>query len=274
MRQLIKAPIIIFVLLTTLFYGCSDEDQSTRLIVTLVDSPGDYVAVNVDIQGVYVHVNADALENDPGWILLDGSEVGITNLLDFTDGVELTLYDSNFPTGLISQMRLLLGDNNTVVVDVSSETEENYDTLNLETPSAQQSGLKLLIHTNLEEGITYHFKLDFDAARSVIETGSGKYKLKPVIKVITTELSGAIEGEVLPAEESIGIYVINGDDTVGTSYAEMDVSEFLVPGIIEGTYTVSIDPGDNSEYLGQTLDDVTVNTGEVKDIGTIELSLK
>lgn len=260
--------------LVPFIFSCTEEDQSSRLIVTLVDSPGDYVAVNVDVQGVAVHVNADALENDPGWVFLDETDAGVVNLLDYTEGTELTLYDSDFPSGMISQMRLILGTDNTVVIDASTDTEEDYDTVALQTPSAQQSGLKLLVNKYLEEGITYQFKLDFEAARSVIATGSGRYNLKPVIKVITTELSGAIEGEILPLEENVAVYVINDPDTVGTSYADMEHSEFLVPGIEEGSYTVSIDPGDSSNYEGKILEDVSVTTGEVTDIGTIELVLK
>ena len=262
-------------LLASFLAGCTtDDDQTTRLIVTMVDSPGDYVAVNVDVQGVFVHVNADAQENDPGWVQLAGSDVGIVNLLDYTDGEELTLFDNDYPEGMISQMRLLLGENNTLVIDASTEEGEDYDTVALETPAAQESGLKLLINTYLEAGVTYHFKLDFEAARSVIHTGSGRYKLKPVIKVITTALSGAVEGIVSPAEENVAIYVIDDLDTVGTTYAELDVSEFLVPGIGEGTYIVSLDPGDSSDYEGQVLDNVEVITGEVTDVGEIILELK
>ena len=43
----------------------------------------------------------------------------------------------------------------------------------LTTPSAQHSGLKLNVHAELTEGITYKILLDFDAVRSVVKTGSG-----------------------------------------------------------------------------------------------------
>jgi len=273
MKNLLRS-ILSLLIPVFLFSGCTDEDQSTRLMVTLVDSPGDYEAVNVDIQGVSVHVNADAHENEAGWVMLEGSDVGVVNLLELTDGTELTLYDSDFPTGMISQMRILLGDNNTLVIDASTDEMEDYDTVALNTPSAQQSGLKLLVNTYLEDGITYNFKLDFEAAKSVIATGSGKYNLKPVIKVITTALSGAIEGEVLPAEEVVAIYALDGSDTVGTAYTELDESDFMIPGIGEGTYTLSFDPGDSSDYQGTSLNDVNVVTGDVTDVGTVELELK
>jgi hypothetical protein len=52
----------------------------------------------------------------------------------------------------------------------------------LETPSAEQSGLKIKIDKNL--GFTTDsLTLDFDADKSILETGNGKFILKPVIKV-------------------------------------------------------------------------------------------
>ena len=156
--------------------SCNKDSESARLVIKLVDKSADYTAVNVDIQGISVHTNGDAEETDAGWVDLAGSDVGIKNLLDYTGGTELILVDTDFPAGKISQIRLKLGSENSVISD---------DEYPLETPSGQQSGLKLQVHKDLVAGITYEFKLDFDAARSVIHNGAGKFILKPVIRVIT-----------------------------------------------------------------------------------------
>jgi len=74
---------------------------------------------------------------------------------------------------------LVLGENNTIGVD-----GEIYD---LETPRAQTSGLKIQIHAELEADQSYKILLDFDADNSIIETGNGKYKLKPVINASVIE---------------------------------------------------------------------------------------
>ncbi len=255
------------VLLLLFFAGCQkDETGTARLKVTLTDLPGDYDSVNVDIQGVSVHSNENASDSDGGWTMLEGSNVGVTNLLKYTDGNVLTLADLEFPTGRISQIRLLLGDNNTVWIGDTS--------FDLETPSAQQSGLKLLVNETLIEGITYKFSLDFDAARSVIHTGSDKYLLKPVIKVITEALSGAISGSVTPAEENVAVIVLDGADTVSTTYAPAGDSVFLASGLPAGTFSVSFDPGDSSLYDGALIENVDVTVGNVTDIGSTELPLK
>ncbi len=259
-RDLLNAALLSLIFLV----GCSEEDQTARLRITLIDSPGDYDKVNVDIQGVSVHTNSMANEDDGGWVFLENSAVGVKNLLDYTAGTELTLVDTDFPTGMISQIRLHLGENNSVTIDK--------DDLPLETPSAQQSGLKLQVHENLDGGITYNFKLDFEAAKSVVHNGSDEYILKPVIKVITEAMSGAIKGEVFPASENVAIYIIEEDDTISTTYAPVDISDFLAPGIPEGQYLVGLDPGEGSTYSSTTIEDVLVSNGEVTDLGITDLS--
>jgi len=249
-----------------IFSGCSEEDQVARLRITLVDSPGDYDAVNVDIQGVSVHTNEQVGEDDDGWVVFEYSNDKPTNLLEYTGGTELTLVDTDFPTGTISQIRLLLGNENSVVIDGTSEP--------MKTPSAQQSGLKLQVHENLQGGITYNFRLDFEAARSVIHNGNDEYILKPVINVITEAYSGAIKGSITPAEENVAVYVIDDIDTISTTYAPAGTAAFLAPGIPEGQYLISIDPGEESDYAKSSLEDVIVINGEVTDIGSIVLVKK
>jgi hypothetical protein len=189
--------------------GCSDDKEGTaRLQVRMVDAPADYKAVNVDIQQVMVHTSESAGEQDKGWIELTHINKGVYNLLELTGGVSALLAEGDLPAGKISQIRLVLGENNTIVI----EEEE----LELKTPSSEQSGLKLKVHTVLEEGITYELLLDFDAARSVVETGNNKYNLKPVIRTLAEAQSGAIQGIIDPAAANPVIFAIIGEDTVST----------------------------------------------------------
>lgn len=52
--------------------------------------------------------------------------------------------------------------------------------IKLETPSAQQSALKLNIHQPIQEGMLYKLLLDFDVAKSIHKTGNGRCVLKPL----------------------------------------------------------------------------------------------
>ena len=160
----------------------------------------------------------------------------------------------------MSQIRLILGDNNSIKIDGNE--------IDLTAPSAQHSGLKLNVHAELTEGITYKILLDFDAARSIVKTGNGKYNLKPVIRSITEAQSGAIKGVVDSVESIPAVFAIVADDTVATTYADEN-GKFLLKGVPAGTYTVSFDPKEG--YQGFQKTDVSVTIGSVTDLGTVTL---
>ena len=134
----------LFFLITVFLTACSDKDSGTsRVEVRLTDAPAEYQEVNIDIQGVEVHAN-DGNQNS-GWQSLDIKK-GVYNLLKLTNGLDTLLGTTTLPAGKISQVRLVLGANNSLKVAGQSTT--------LETPSAQQSGLKVQVHTELKEGVT------------------------------------------------------------------------------------------------------------------------
>jgi len=254
-----KKLIIISTSIILLFFSsCNKNDGTTSFVVRLTDSPGDYEEVNIDLQSVEVHAN-----NGSGWTTLE-TNVDIYDLLTLTDGVETVIANDILPEGKVSQLRLILGDDNSVVVDG--------ETFPLTVPSGGESGLKLQINADLVAGITYSVLLDFDAAKSITKTGSGKYILKPVIKTITEAQDGAIQGSVLPAELSVAIYALSGADTVKTTYAAQDNTDFFIGGLDAGTYTISIDPGDLSGYQGVIIDNVEVKIGFVTEVAETVLS--
>jgi len=245
--------------------SCNKDEGTTALVVRLTDSPGDYERVNIDLESVQVHVNSEADDQDAGWVTVD-SNPGIYDLLELTNGVSTVVADDQFPTGRISQMRLILGEDNSVVVDGVEH--------DLKIPSGSESGLKILLQADLNAGITYAVLIDFDAAKSVIATGSGDYNLKPVIKAITETQDGAIKGVVLPAELSVAVYTLQGADTLSTSYAVENNSDYFLGGLPTGTYTVSFDPGELSDYTGKLIEDVDVTVGEVTSLDDVTLELR
>jgi hypothetical protein len=192
---------------------------------------------------------------DAGWTSLSINK-GVYNLLELTNGLDTLLGSTTLPAGKISQVRLVLGDNNTI--------RTNDVTADLNTPSAQQSGLKVQVNTELKDGINYKIVLDFDAARSIVATGSGKFNLKPVIRAITTAEDGAIKGTVTPLSAQPVVYAINGADTVST-YTN-DTGSFLVRGLATATYRVVL-----VAKTGAVIekDNVSVNAGDVTDLGVI-----
>jgi hypothetical protein len=277
-----KLSILFSFLLILLSISCNNENDMTtsHLKISLIDQPGDFESVNIDIKGIRVHSssvvnddenegeqqeNGDGEENDNdsgGWVNLEGSDIGVVNILEYTSGHELTIYDSEFPAGYITQIRLVLGEKNTVVIDG--------DSLYLKTPSGQQSGLKLKVNENLEAGLSYYLKLDFEAARSIVKANE-KYLLKPVIRVLTENNGGSLKGEVFPEDEIISVFVLNDDDTLGSTMTTSESASFLISGIEAGTFAVSFEPAEGSSLTPKVVEDVVVEDQKITDMGPINL---
>lgn len=192
------------------FSSCDNSNDGTgtaSMQVRMTDAPGDYAEVNVDIRSVQIHKEDG--DSESGWMTLDHINPGVYNLLDFANGRDTLLASAELPVGKISQIRLVLGENNTLKLKDGSVKA-------LKTPSGQTSGLKLKIDAELVEDVTYVVLLDFDAAKSVVARGNGEFNLKPVIRTLTQAVAGGIRGKVTPAEYKPGIYVISAaNDTIG-----------------------------------------------------------
>ncbi len=240
--------------------GSKTPVETTVLEVYLTDSPGDYKAVYVDVQSVEIPDNDTS---NGGWKTLDSVNPGIFNLLALTNRLDTIIGKAELPSGYLSQVRLILGEDNSVVL-------KDGDSIALKTPSGQQSGIKINVNDSLVAGIDYSLVLDFDAHKSVVKAGnSGKYILKPVIRAIGLANNGAIKGECSPKTVSTNVVAISGTDSVGT-FTDT-TGAFFIQGLVSGTYDVYIDPGSSSGYSDTTISNVSVTNGFITDIGMIQL---
>jgi hypothetical protein len=259
MKSLLKLSLI--ALLFIGFASCSSDDDSNnnegnaKLSLRLTDAPGDYDAVFIDVEEVVVKYN-----NGQDDVVL-GINAGVYDLLELTAGVNVLLFNDEVPAGNISKIRLVLGEENTIVIDGQ--------TLPLATPSAQQSGLKIQVNENLEAGILYEFMLDFDVDKSIVSQGNGEYSLKPVIRASTVAESGAISGNVLPAGMLTMVTAVNGPVEIST-YTNLQ-GNFLLSGVPDGVYTVTIQADLSLGIPPLVVENVTVVQGEVTSMGEINL---
>ncbi|WP_185958167.1 DUF4382 domain-containing protein [Fodinibius sediminis] len=240
--------------------------------VRLTDAPAEYEEVNVDVQGLRIHYTPfgdDTTDVDPErdgkWIDLPVDPM-IINLLDLTNGVDTLLSSADLEPGYYRELRLILGSENTVMVDGELER--------LKVPSGQQSGYKIKFKTELEAGEELDVMIDFDAGRSVHKAGrSGKYILKPVLKAFVEEgeeatvgsISGTVEAEM---DASAWVYAVMGNDTTGT---QIDAEGgFMLRGLEEGMYDVVVEPA-GDEYSATTVTGVSVESGVETTVDPIEL---
>ncbi|SFD88130.1 protein of unknown function [Chitinophaga sp. CF118] len=257
-----KKPLLAVLFMAMLFIAaCSkDNDNSgkSRLSVYLTDDPSTYDAVLIDIQDIQVNTTTDTAS---GWQSINLLRPGVYDLLKFRNGLDTVLASAEIPAGKISQIRLILGSNNSVVINGASYP--------LETPSSQQSGLKLNVHAQLEAGIEYKLWIDFDAKRSIVVTGGGTYILKPVIRTYAQATSGSVKGITLPATGVNWIYAIQNTDTIASAKPDLITGGFLISGLSSGSYTISIDAA--APLNDTTVNGVNVTVGQVSDLGTVQL---
>jgi hypothetical protein len=241
-------------------YSCSDDDGNTPksnpvFSVKLVDAPSAYDAVNIEIVGMEINSGS-------GWISMPLETTGVYNLLDFTNGNSLPLLnDTVMEPFTLSELRLILGTNNTVVVD-----GQTYD---LKTPSGQTSGYKVKMESQtLEAGGVYHLVLDFDVSKSVHETGNGKYMLKPVVSGYMENSVGGIAGVISPVSGAYYVEAANTTDTSGTIINSVN-GQFLLSTVTPGTYSVKFFP--NSGFQTKVVSGVVVVAGQTTQMGTITI---
>jgi hypothetical protein len=250
----------------SLFFACSKHESSleknskAQLEVYLTDAPsGSYDSVIIDVRDVKINYSNDTAN---GWKSLSQVNARTYDILRLVNDKDTILGKTDLDSGHIEQIRLILGPNNYVKI--------GGQTYPLETPSAQQSGLKINLHQDVNAGILYKLLLDFDASRSIVKTGNGKYILKPVIRATMQAQGGSIKGYVLPNTFSTSVFALRGpgDTAAGTTTSN---GSYFIRGLSAGTYTLGFAPSDTS-YKQQTKSGIVVTDNSVTTVDTVHLT--
>lgn len=259
--------LFLFALVSGLVSCSSDDssgsDDSARVAVRLTDAPGDYKHVYVEVEDVMIKTTAEGGDEE-GWESLEGVNTGVIDLLSLTGGVTELLVDTELEAGYLHQIRLVLGDNNTIVLNDGTEAEYA-----LKTPSAQQSGLKVMVNQELEAGANYTFILDFDVDKSVKTTGTGTFNLHPVIRVAAEANTGSIVGTVHPTTEQVLVTAQSGS-LYASAYTDVN-GKFQIHGLPAGTYKVTATPAAGLGLNVATINNVSVTSGADVSVETLFL---
>lgn len=241
-----------------LINSCSKEDAvkgPTQVGFYLTDAPSlkGFKAVKIDVQEVKYIINDSAEVNLP-------ITPAIYNLMDLTNGKNMLLSNVVLNEGEhISQVRLVLGDNNSV--ELSDGTE-----VKIKAPSAQTSGLKVNIQDQVITTSGYAVMIDFDAERSIVSKGNGGYSLKPVIRGYVVQNTSAVFGHILPKDVPFKVFTVVGTDTIATISDVTRDNFFMLHGLKSGSYKLEFQSG----TLYTTMN-VSLIGGTDKDLGTVEI---
>jgi hypothetical protein len=194
---------------------------------------------------VRVHQSGSADAKGGGWTDITLNPPRKINLLDLNDPTEAnfaleSLGETPLAAGHYTQLRLGLVSNtgnqplaNSVVL--SGTTTE----IALDTPSGIQTGIKLIHQFQVGPGQRTDLLLDFDACKSIVQTGSNIYKLQPVIKVIPTPLNG-INGFLDKTLPNVIVSAQQDGDIVRKTVMNTQTGEFFLGHLDPGTYDVVI----------------------------------
>lgn len=239
-----------------LFISCSDDTQTEQTYsykVRMTDAPAPYDAVYIDVRGVEVITSG-------GRFTLN-TQAQVYDLLELSNGFSVQIASDIITNPNVSQVRLILGPNNSVVVDGQ--------TYPLDTPSAQQSGLKLNVHQTLIANFDNTLLLDFDAHQSIVNQGNGSYSLKPVIRVVNVQVKGSIKGSISLNGVAATVTAISSTGVEFTTIVN-DQGEFTLSGLNSGMYTIIITP--ENPYLPVTIQNVEVIAGANTDLGVVVIT--
>jgi hypothetical protein len=225
--------------------GTGTMDGMGTLRVGLTDAPScGYDNVFVTIEKARVHRSTGAGDGDGGWIDIVPPGPMRRDLLELTNGVITEVGQVQLPAGRYQQVRLVLAANaggppyaNAVVPTGGVEAP-------LDTPSAQQTGLKINVDMDVPEGKVLDLVLDFDACRSVVKAGkSGKYILKPVVSAtafiqdIGLRIVGAVDELIAFGTTSISA---QQDGVVVKATIPDEFGRFTLYPVPEGSYELVI----------------------------------
>jgi hypothetical protein len=225
--------------------GASPEANGT-LRVALTDAPchDRFSAVHVTVEKVRVHRNAGAAEGESGWSEIVLAQPRRIELLALNNGVLETLGETALPAGSYGQMRLVLAANSAAQPMANAVTPTGGTEVALDTPSGQQSGLKMNVNLTVEPGQLADMVIDFDVCKSVVTRGqSGRFNLKPVLSA-TAVLSDAgqrVVGYVAPALASPGTLVsvqLNGQPVKASP--PDPTGKFVLYPVPTGTYDLVV----------------------------------
>lgn len=231
--------------------GGSDTPLGT-LRVALTDAPScGFDAVYVTVNGVRVHASQTADDTTQGWQEITLPAPRRIDLLSLQNGILEELGQRALPAGQYTQLRLVLQPNrganvaNSIVPTGGSEQP-------LDTPSAVQTGIKLIRPFTVPAGGLADLVLDFHVCKSIVQRGDGTFGLKPVISVTPRAVADVV-GFVDPAIPGVRVSAQNNGTVLRATTPDSTGAfrlAYLDPAATPQVTVVLTAPGRTSTVIG------------------------
>jgi hypothetical protein len=230
---------------------------------------GQFRHIYITVTDVKIHQSSSASDSDPGWVdltpSLQGSPMQVDLLGPATECFLKTLGSGEIQPGTYQQIRILLADNSATVsgnqcgatancvvlagdpmnprpLQLSSESKTG-----IKIPPGQIAGGKFVVAA----GESKDLDIDFNACRSIVAEGNGKFRLKPVLHAGEVAQQAAISGTVIdgstqmPIAGGTTVVALEQNDGTGVDRVLMETltdsnGSFTFCPVASGSYDIVI----------------------------------
>ncbi len=278
-------------------FSCDDSNEGTkgRLNLALTDAP----LYDENITGVFIRVIGIEIKGNDGWTGMESFDTPVSiNLLDYQNGDVYFLTEEELNAGDYKEIRLLLDmpeENGAPKSNPGTYLQyEDGSTQPLYVPSGATSGYKAKGDFSIPAGGVTSLTIDFNVRKSVVKAGnSGKYILKPVLRLVENNNVALIEGEVttLAEYESVRVYAYEDDTFTESEIIDPETDEVDFPNAVtsgsvneDGTYKLAfMEPGtydlyavafdENGDFISIIAEwqDVTLQAGTIEVVNLEEI---
>jgi len=265
----VTVPLVVAAVLTIgQMYGCDGGGgggtSTGTLQVAITDSPAfrDFSSVHIRVNKIAVVPagKENSPDNDPGLpVIADftasgGQDVNILKL----HFLQQQLGTAVIPAGTYNQVRLILAANPStapfnnyfILAGASSQTE-------LTTPSAQQSGVKILGRFTVAAGTLNTILLEFNPDSAIVKAGqSGQNNLKPTgiriqqiytgLNLATGSISGTIRSPSFATWSSAAVSIVPRNPPAPALVTGDVFSNFSSPNVWKAPVITYVPPNNSS----------------------------
>lgn len=223
--------------ITFSFISCEKEEQGKGTVhLSITDAPIDADGIT----GVFITVTEVHFQSDgDSWKEFPLNDPQAINLLDLQRGVSEMMGTFELEAGTYNQIRFML---DAPVFNAGPQSNpgcyllmEDETTVDLFVPSGTQTGYKAVGTFDLPANGSVELTADFDARKSVVKAGaSGKYLLKPTIRMIVKNQAGQISGQIthIPEGSEIVVYAYEKGMYDESEAAEPEAEGTQFPGAV------------------------------------------
>lgn len=212
-------------------------------VAVMTDAPScAYDAINVSVSKIRFHKDFSAAADASGWsevAFSPAKKINLLNLSTVLSGATTDLGDVSLPTGIYTQMSLVLDGNTSGTANTYKVTGGTAE-LPLETAASLTTGFKMPVDLTVADGKKTSLVFDFDACNSV-QTRGATIVLKPrarALQAVNGAIGGFIDKTILTSK--VVVTAQQNGMIFATTTPNSSTGEFVLPRLAVGNYDLVI----------------------------------